>query len=220
VNKIKEIPVKTLERLLLYRWTLKSLLSPGNTHIVSRRLSEITGFSSAQIRRDFMNIGYSGSSSHGYKITDLIEEIDKAICPPAVQNIAVVGIGQLGKAVINYIHERSSMLKIKAAFDNNPDKLNSVLHICKAYHTDKIKSIVKKENISIAILALPPDNAQEIAYKLLNAGVKAFLNYSPIKLNLPDDVYVENRDMLIAVEKTAYYARTSKKKDRINEGIS
>ncbi|RKY82057.1 redox-sensing transcriptional repressor Rex [candidate division KSB1 bacterium] len=214
------IPVKTLERLLLYRWTLKNYLDPENTHIVSRRLSEITGFSPAQIRRDFMSIGYSGSSAHGYKIKDLINAIDKAICPHSAQNIAVAGIGQLGKAVINYIQGRSTLLKIKAAFDNDPEKINKVFHGVRTYHTDEIEKIIRKEDISMAILALPPANAQEIAMNLVNAGVKAFLNYSPIKLNLPEHVYIENRDMLLAVEKIAYFARSLKKGTDENEGIS
>jgi len=214
------IPQKTLERLILYRWILKKFLPSDADYIVSRRLSELTGFSSAQIRRDLMNIGYYGTSSRGYKIHELINSISQVIDPPSNLNIAVVGIGQLGRAVLNYIQGRSSVLRIKAAFDKDISKTDRVIHGCRTYHIDNLEEIVTREKISIAILAVPPDQAQDIAYRLVKVGVKAFLNYSPIKLNLPDGVYVENRDMLLAVEKIAFFARTSTERTQEHEGIS
>jgi len=219
MSELKHIPPNTVERLILYRWTLKKYRSPENTHIVSRKLSELTGFSSAQIRRDFMSIGYAGSPGNGYRIDNLVSAIDSALLPDTPQNIAVIGIGQLGKAFINYISGRSSRLKIKAAFDIDTKKTGRVIHGCRTFHVDRIEEIIAEENITLAILAIPADHVQSIADRLYHAGVKAFLNYSSVKLTLPEHIYIENRDMLSAVEKIAYFARTSTERTKHNEGI-
>lgn len=204
---MKFLPEKTIERLILYRRFLMGLTNENKTHIFSHEVSALTGFSSAQIRRDLMVIGYSGSPIKGYDLKNLIESISEFIDAPEAQNVAIIGLGQLGRAIVNYFKGRRQKLEISAAFDKDPHKVGRVVNGCRCYHIDDLEKIIKENNIKITILAIPEAGSQEMAERLAKAGIKGILNYAPTKLFLPDNIFIENRDMIMAVEKVAFFAR-------------
>lgn len=206
-----KIPEKTIERLLLYRRILiNSGLNP-NASIYSHQLAQLSSVTSAQVRRDLMSIGYFGSPVHGYEIGKLIDSIGEFVDDTEVQRVALIGLGHLGRAILDYFRGRRPKLTITAAFDIDPEKVNRVLHGVRCYSIDQLTEVIRQEQIKVAIIAIPESGAQEIADQLVQAGVSGILNYAPIKLNVPPEVYIENRDMLLAVEKVAFFARRSKR---------
>ncbi|MCU0642889.1 MAG: redox-sensing transcriptional repressor Rex, partial [bacterium] len=165
---------------------------------------------------------YYGSPVHGYDITQLMDSISEIIDAPDMQHVALAGLGHLGRAVLDYFQGRRPKLQIIAAFDTDPGKINQVIHGCRCYHTDELEKVIKENSIDVGILAVPVDEAQEIAERMVAAGIRGLLNYAPMRLKLPNEVFVENRDMIMAVEKAAYFARHSGKGDEeeTNESLS
>ncbi|MCK9483610.1 MAG: redox-sensing transcriptional repressor Rex [Candidatus Marinimicrobia bacterium] len=209
------IPEKTIERLLIYRRELLNLKQEMKTAVFSHQIAQLTGATPVQVRRDFMQIGYFGSSVHGYNVDELINSIGEFVDDVQTQNVALVGVGHLGRAILDYLQGRREKLKITALFDVDPTKVGSVLHGIRCYPTEQIPEIITHENIKVAIVAVPESNAQEVAERLVWAGITGIVNYAPIKLNLPPEVYVENRDMVLAVEKVAFYSRRVNKKEEL-----
>jgi redox-sensing transcriptional repressor len=206
-----KIPEKALERLILYRRILIKFKRENITHLVSHQLAKLAGVTSVQLRRDLMAIGYSGSSVSGYEINELMNSIGEFIDSAEKQEVALVGVGHLGRAILDYFHGKRPKLEITIAFDKDPAIVDRVFHGCRCYHTDQLHPIIFEKNIKVAIISVPVDEAQEIAEKLVQAGVTGILNYSPVNLQLPSEIYVENRDMIMAVEKVAYFARQKTK---------
>jgi len=204
---MSKIPEKTIERLILYRRIILGLKPFEKANVFSHELSNLTGFTSTQIRRDMMVIGYSGSPIKGYDLEQLIQSISDFIDASQKQNVALVGLGKVGRAILNYFQGRRPKLQIKAAFDLDPGKIGKTINNCVCYHTDELEKIIKKHKIITAILAVPVDESQHMAERLSNVGIKGILNYTPTKLHLPEKIFIENRDMIMAVEKVAYFAR-------------
>jgi redox-sensing transcriptional repressor len=217
---LKHIPEKVLERLIIYRRLLMDLENSEVEYLYSHRLAKIAGFSPDQVRRDLMVIGYSGSPAHGYNVVQLLESIGEFIDSAETEGVALAGLGHVGQAILNYFRGRRKKLEIAVVFDNDPTKVNRMFQGLRCYHTNEIGRKVRGMNIRVGILAVPPEGAQEIAEKLVNAGIRGILNYAPVKLELPENVYIENRDMIMAVEKAAYYARKVDDKEPGHDGLS
>ncbi len=205
--KKKPFSEKTIERLILYRRLLMNIDPAEKPNIYSHELSLLTGFTSAQIRRDLMAIGYSGSPVKGYDIKKLFSSLSDFIDADEVQQVAIIGLGQLGRAIVNYFRGRRKKLEITVAFDKDPNKINRVVNGVHCHSIDLLEKIIAEKGIRIAILAIPEDQAQTMGERLAEAGITGILNYAPTQLKLPVSVYVENRDMIMAVEKVAYFSR-------------
>lgn len=204
---MKNLPDKTVERLSQYRRSLNNQLTKGKTNIFSHELAHLLHITPVQVRRDIMLIGYSGTLRKGYDIKEMINLIGKIIDTDEGQRIAVIGMGNLGKAFIHYLHEKGSKLKIVASFDVNPDKTDKTYAGVHCYHFDRLAEIVKKEEINIGIITTPPEVAPQIADKLVEAGINGILNYTPNPLSVPDEVYLEEYDMITSLEKVAYFVK-------------
>lgn len=207
-----KISEKKVERIINYRRVLMRLGSlTGKTHVYSHQLANSSGASSAQVRRDLMEIGYTGSPAHGYEIKGLLEGISKFIDPEEKEGIALIGLGNLGRAIIDYFNGQSSKLEIVTVFDKNPDKVNRVVAGCRSYHVKDLKEVIIENKIKTAVISVPSTDAQAVADDLVDAGVKGILNYAPIILNVPEGIYVENRDMITTLEKVFYFAKNNNK---------
>ncbi len=204
---MNKLPEKTVERLSQYRRVLMDIYSPEKEHVFSYELANMIHNKPDQVRRDLMLIGYSSTLKKGYDIYDLIKRIDRILDVDVVTNVAVFGMGNLGKAITNYFITKRKKLKITAAFDVDPDKINRVIAGVHCYHMDNMKEIIEKEKIYIAILTLPSENAKDVAGLLVHYGIKGILNYTTIPLNVPDYVYLEEYDMITSIEKVAYYVK-------------
>jgi len=201
------ISEKTVGRLSLYRRVLFGLLAEDRTHIFSRELAELVGGTAAQVRRDVMALGYSGSPTHGYDIPHFIESIGRFLDAPLGQPTALVGIGHLGSAILAYFSGRRPKLWIEAAFDNDPSRVNRLVHGCRAYPLQDLARIVQERGIHIGIVTVPPDQAQRVADQLCEAGVYGLLNFAAVRLAVPKGVHVEDVDIIASFEKVAYFAR-------------
>ncbi len=210
---MKKVSQGTIDRLILYRKVLSRLRAEGETNVYSHRMAQLVDRTSAQVRRDIMAVGYSGTPSMGYSVEGLLEGVGDFLDDPKGQKAAMIGIGNLGRAIMDYTYGRHPRLSIVAAFDRDPAKVNRIIHGTRCYHTDDIREIVRREGISVAILAIPGEEAQNIVNELIEAGVTGILNYTDIRLKTPENVFVENRDMLRALEKVAFFARFNNREE-------
>ncbi|HLN55538.1 MAG TPA: redox-sensing transcriptional repressor Rex [Bacteroidales bacterium] len=202
-----KLPGKTVERLSEYRRTLLDCLREKKNFIFSHDLAARLHITAVQVRRDLMLIGYSSVQRKGYDVRELIDTIGKIIDSEKSLNVAVVGIGNLGRAVAGYFKGKRSKLNLVASFDNDPQKVNKVISGVKCYPYSDIGNILKELDIRIAILTVPPDSAREITEDLVRFGIKGILNFTTIALNVPSDVYLEEYDMITSMEKVAYFVK-------------
>lgn len=200
------ISPNTVERLSLYRRLLEVWLENGTTSLYSHQIASMACVTPAQVRRDLMAIGYSGSPSRGYSVKALKKSIGRFLGTDGVWKIAIVGMGNLGRSLTTYFSTRVPRFRVVAAFDNDPAKIGRVISGCMVYANARIGEIVPSEGIRTAVLTLPVESAQVMADTLVKAGIKGILNYAPVPLRLPADVFLENRDVTAAIEKVAFFS--------------
>jgi redox-sensing transcriptional repressor len=206
-KKNEDLPGKTVERLSQYRRLLFNSLQEGKTNIYSHELARLMNLTPVQVRRDLMLIGYSGSQSKGYIIKDLVNLIGKIIDSDTGQRIAIVGMGNLGRAITSYFLGKREKLSIVAAFDNDPQKTDRIIAGVPCHHINKLKEIVPAESISIAVLTVAPEATYEVAKQLLEAGIKGILNYTSVPLTVPEGVHLEEYDIITSLEKLAFHVK-------------
>ncbi len=200
---------KTIGRLSLYRSILHRLLREGTRHVFSHELAAMAGGTPSQVRRDLMDIGASGSPNKGYEVEGLIRSIGECLDPEEPEGVALIGAGNLGGAIMAFFSGRRPRLRIVAAFDTDPFKVNRVLHGVRCYPMSDLERILGEEGIRVAVLTVPGAEAQQVADRLVRAGVRGILNFAPVRLKVLPDVYVENADVAMQLEKVAYFARQS-----------
>lgn len=204
------ISEKTIGRISLYRRLLNALLAEGTRNVYSHQLAHMAGCAAAQVRRDLMAVGYRGSPTMGYDVPRLLESIRGFMDTPGGQEVALVGVGNLGKALLAFFAGRRPNMQIGAAFDNDSYKVNRVIHGCRCYPMEVLCDVVRDHNIRVAIITVPAAAAQGVAEELAKAGVGGILNFAPVRLRVPPAVHVEDIDMTISLEKVAYFAREGK----------
>lgn len=202
-----KLPERTVERLSAYRRTLLQCLASGKTHIYSHELAQLHHNTAVQVRRDIMFIGYTSMQRKGYDVKELISVIGDILDSGEGLNVAVVGVGNLGRAVTTYFMGKRSKLNIIAAFDVDPNKIDRVISGVKCYPLNRLEEIVASENIAVAILTVPADTAYEVAEKLVVAGIKGILNFTTMPLNVGPNVYLDEYDMITSLEKVAYFVK-------------
>jgi redox-sensing transcriptional repressor len=203
----KKLPDKTVERLSQYRRTLLIANATGKHHVFSHELAAMLHITPVQVRRDIMLIGYSGTLRQGYDVKELIDIIGKIIDTKEGQKVAVIGIGNLGRAIIGYFSGKRTKLTVVAAFDTNPEKVDKVYAGVSCYHFDKLTEIIRQENITIAVLTVPAGDAANVAELLVMAGIKGILNFTPKPINVPSNVHLEEYDIITSLEKLAYFVK-------------
>lgn len=204
---MKMLPEKTVERLSQYRRALLLCSAKEKQHIYSHELANLLHITPVQVRRDIMLIGYSGTLRKGYAVDELVDLIGRILDSEEGLNVCVVGIGNLGRALVKYFKGKRTRLSIVAAFDNNPEKIGNAYKKVPCYPIDQLSKIVKEEDISIAILTVPRQVAAQVAGTIVDAGIKGIINYAPISINVPDDVYLGEYDMTTSLEKAAYFVK-------------
>ena len=205
-----KLPGKTVERLSEYRRTLLECLIEKRNFIFSHDLAARLHITAVQVRRDLMLIGYSSVLRKGYDVRVLIDTIGKIIDSEKSINVAVIGIGNFGRAVAGYFKGKRSKLNLVASFDNDPHKVNKVISGVKCYPYSEIDRLINELEISIAILTVPPDFAKEITEEIVRFGIKGILNFTTIPLNVPSGIYLEEYDMITSIEKVAFFVKENK----------
>lgn len=207
---LRILPEKTVERLSEYRRTLLLCQEEGKDYIYSHELAHLHNITAVQVRRDIMFIAFTSPHRKGYNIKELVKVIGKIIDPKEAYNVAVVGWGNLGKAVTAYFAGKRPQLNLVAAFDIDPKKIGSEIAGVQCFSMDRLREICIAKDISVAILTVPPVVAKDTAKMLISAGIKGILNFTSITLNLPPGIHHEYYDMITSMEKVAYYVKKQK----------
>lgn len=202
------LPERTVERLSEYRRSLLQCLEEGKTHIFSHELANLHHNTAVQVRRDIMFIGYTSMQRKGYDVRELVDVIGEILDSEMGLNVAVIGIGNLGKAFTTYFVGKRSKLNIIATFDVDTTKIDRVISGVKCYPLNRLKEVVETHQISIAILTVPADSASEVAAQLVEAGIKGLMNFTTIPLNVPNEVFLDEYDMITSLEKVAYFVKS------------
>ncbi|MEI7835765.1 MAG: redox-sensing transcriptional repressor Rex, partial [Planctomycetota bacterium] len=152
-------------------------------------------------------LGFSGSPTKGYEVAKLVAAIGEFLDAGKSQEVALVGVGNLGRAILSYFVGRRPNLSITVAFDNDLAKVDRVIHGCRCHRMEELGSLVESRGINTAIVAVPAGEAQGVADTLVGAGVLGLLNFAPVRLHVPGAVFVENVDLTTSLEKVAFFAR-------------
>ena len=198
---------KTVSRMSRYRRLLSSLRAEGLESIYSHQLARHAVVSAAQVRRDLMVIGYSGSPNKGDDVDACIASIGSFLDGAERQEVALVGVGNLGRAVLAHFSGESSSVAIVAAFDIDPALTDTDVHDVRCFDAGCMETLVRDLGIEIAVLTVPGGAAQEAADTLVRAGVKSLISFAPVPLHLAGDIFVEYMDITAALESAAYFAR-------------
>jgi redox-sensing transcriptional repressor len=208
--KMNKLPGKTVERLSEYRRMLLGCLAENRNYIFSHDLAALLHITAVQVRRDLMLIGYASVLRKGYDIRELIQTIGRIIDSEEGLNVAIIGIGNLGRAVTGYFRGKRSKLNVVASFDNDPQKVSKVISDVKCYHIQDMEQIIKEMNIQIAILTVPANYAKSTCESVVLFGIKGILNFTTVSLNVPSGIYLEEYDMITSIEKVAYFVKENK----------
>jgi redox-sensing transcriptional repressor len=209
---VKTVPHQTVGRLTLYWRTLRDL-EGGQTHIYSHFLAAKSRVTAAQVRRDLMVLGYSGTPARGYDTQKLREHIEAFLFPATEQKAAIAGVGNIGRALLKFFTNRRPKLRIVASFETNPEKFNRMSHGCPCYSIEKAESIIKDLGVTVGIIAVPDREAQYVANLFVGAGIKGILNFARTPLHTPPEVYLEDIDLARSMDKVAFFARQSVSKE-------
>jgi len=201
------LPPRLVARLSLYRRMLLGQAEKGRREIYSHDLAALVGTTAAQVRRDLMTIGVTGSPARGYPLAGLVLQIGHHLDAPAAQSAALVGVGSLGRAILSYFSARKPRLAIVAAFDKDPEKVGHIVHGCRCYLIEELDEVVRREGISVGIISVPASTAEEVSRLLIASGITGILNFAPVPLPSSAGVFVEQIDFTSAMERVAYFAR-------------
>ncbi len=201
------IPERTIERLSEYRRTLLDELARGVTHLYSHNLANIHGITAVQVRRDLMLIGFSSDTKRGYDARVLVDFIGNILDSERVMNIAVIGMGHIGQAVTQHFTGKRSKLKIKMAFDVDPQKVGTKIAGVPVYHMDDFVTKARENEIRIALISAPTAVAPSMVRPIVEAGIRGVLNFTSTPLNFPEGIYVEDYDIITLLEKVAYFVK-------------
>lgn len=201
----EKIPDIIIGRLPVYLRALQRMADHGVKTTSSQELGERVGISAAQIRKDISQFGEFGKQGTGYSIAYLLDKLREILKVDRIWDVAVVGAGDMGHALANYQGFTNRGFHIVAIFDNQPEKIGQKIGDFVVQDAEKIVESIKAANIKIAMLTVPATAAQSVADKLVQAGVRAILNYAPISLNVPNNVKVQHIDPATHLQRMTYY---------------
>ncbi|MBC7251236.1 MAG: redox-sensing transcriptional repressor Rex [Anaerolineae bacterium] len=201
----KDVPDIVVSRLPLYLRALSFLAEEGLQVISSKELGHKLGISPAQIRKDLSHFGEFGKQGTGYNIQYLRDQLRRILKVTEEREVALVGAGDLGRALMHYGGFAGRGFRISLVFDNNPQKIGQKMGPFEILDSESIETIVADRGIEIAIVAVPAEAAQEVVDALVRAGVKAILNYAPITVKVPEGVHVQYIDPVIHLQRMTYY---------------
>ncbi|MFC3418809.1 redox-sensing transcriptional repressor Rex [Salinicoccus hispanicus] len=208
MNSKKKIPNATMKRLPLYYRFFKNAEKTSVDRVSSREISEALDIDSATIRRDFSYFGELGRKGYGYNVKSLLNFFMEHIQGNEVRNVAIIGAGNLGSALLNYkFNSINDRMNVVAAFDSNAQIVGTSINGTTVYHSDELEDLISRHSIDVAILTLPVEVSQDMAERLVEAGIKGILNFTPIRLNVSDEIYVHNIDLSVELQALFFYMK-------------
>lgn len=203
----KKIPRATARRLPIYYRYLTVLLSANKQRVSSTELSEAVQVDSATIRRDFSYFGELGKRGYGYDVANLLKFFKGILHQDSLISVALVGVGSLGSALLNYNFHQDTNLRISAAFDTKPEFANTIKSGIPIYPAEEMTTQLKEQQIDVVILTVPGAKAQKVTDQLVEAGIKGILNFTPVRLSVPKDVQVQNIDLTNELQTLIYFIK-------------
>jgi redox-sensing transcriptional repressor len=195
-------------RLSRYKNSALRLKTLNFVKVFSDNLADATGVTASQVRKDFSIFGISGNRRGGYQIDELLTQLNKVLGKDKLQKFIVVGVGNMGRALINYPGFVKSEIKIVAGFDIDPSKYNRKAD-APVFPMDELAGYVKTNEVELGIISVPDFAAQEVFDKLIQAGIKGVLNFAPIRLRSDNtDVIVHNLNLETEIENLIYFVNT------------
>jgi len=201
---MKNIPLAVIPRLSLY---YRAILESRKNFLSSQELSRLTYFNASQIRKDLAYFGQFGVPSRGYDTLKLKNIIEKILGLDKKWEVALIGVGNLGSALLSYKGFMKQGFYIRYAFDKDKRKINKIINGVLIRDINKMKTVLKIKKVPLAILAVPKEEAQSIVDDLIECGIKAILNFVPLRPYTPKGVVVLNIDLSIELERLAYFLK-------------
>ena len=199
------IPDIVVGRLPLYLRALAQFEISGIKVTSSHEMGEHLGISSAQIRKDLLHFGEFGKQGTGYNISYLKEQLEIILRVNQEWDVALVGAGGVGTAIVNYAGFLGRGFRIAVVFDNDPDKIGQKIDSLVVLSADQINNMISQMGIRIAMVAVPSDQAQYVTNKLIESGIKSILNYAPTSLIVPPEVRIQHIDPVVGLQHMTYY---------------
>jgi redox-sensing transcriptional repressor len=199
------IPEKTITRLSIYLRCLDEVLADGLTAISSQQLAERFGLNSAQVRKDLTYFGQFGVRGLGYYTEELKQTLEGILGLNQEWGVALVGLGNLGSALLKYRGFQQRGFRISVAFDSDASKVGRRIGNVPICRAERIVPILKRRRIKMAIIAVPAGSAQAVADRLVTAGVNAILNFAPTQLAVPKGVKVQYVDLSVMLKTLSFY---------------
>ncbi|MDI7743611.1 redox-sensing transcriptional repressor Rex [Lysinibacillus fusiformis] len=204
-----KIPQATTKRLPLYYRFLQNFANEGKRRISSQELSEAMKIDSATIRRDFSYFGALGKKGYGYDVLYLLEFFRQTLDQDEGANVALIGVGNLGNAFLKYNFQKNHNTRIVVAFDSKAPHDGMEVNSIPVYHPDRLEEMYHEYNAEMAILTVSSRSAQIMADRLAEIGAKGILNFTPVRLNVPDSMKMMNIDLSVELEALIYLIRNS-----------
>ena len=201
----QNIPKATAKRLPIYYRYLNMLSDAGKKRVSSNELAEAVKVDSATIRRDFSYFGALGKRGYGYDVENLLEFYKKTLNQDKLTNVALIGVGNLGHALLNFNFHKSNNVRINAAFDINEEITGTIQSGVPIYPMEDMKEQLKIQQIEIVILTVPANVAQGVTNDLIEVGVKGILNFTPLRISVPESVLVQNVDLTNELQTLIYF---------------
>lgn len=201
-NKIPDI---IIGRLPIYLRAIQRMADSGLKTTSSQELGELVGVSAAQIRKDISQFGEFGKQGTGYSITYLLEKLREILKVDRIWDVALVGSGDMGHALTNYQGFANRGFRVVMVFDNDKNKIGQKINQFTIEDSANMVEKIKAADIKVAMLTVPASAAQSVADKLVQAGIKAILNYAPISINVPSSVKVQYIDPSTHLQRMTYY---------------
>ena len=210
----KEISQAVIGRLPRYFRYLGDLRDEGVERISSQELSELMKVTASQIRQDFNNFGGFGQQGYGYNVDFLYKEIGKILGLDQTHHFIIIGAGNLGQALGNYMNFERRGFIFSGMFDKNPEVVGKEVRGIKVQPMEAMEQFVRENDIDIAVLTIPKTGAVEVAEKLVANGIKAIWNFAHVDLNVPEGIQVENVHLSDNLMKLSYnFSRYKKEKE-------
>lgn len=203
----RDVPAVAVPRLTLYLRKLRELDAQGITRVSSRDLADMIGFNAAQIRKDLSYLGEFGTRGVGYEVARLVEEIDQCLGLDRSWNVVIVGAGLLGTALARYRGFAEQGFRLVGALDSSAAAIGTSYGSGVVRSMDDLESLCRNERVDIAMVTVPASEAEATVARLCAAGVRAVLNFAPVKVQSPDGVLVRQVDLSSELMSLTFYLR-------------
>jgi redox-sensing transcriptional repressor len=206
----KPAPKAVVGRVSLYLRQLESFRSQGASTVSSSQLGSALAINDAQVRKDLAFFGQFGYPGIGYRIDELISALQRILGIDREWPLALIGLGNLGRALLKYRGFRNRGFRIVALFDNDPQKIGHTFDEMTVRPLEDLPRVISEQNISLAVLSVPAEAAQQVADQLVTGGILGIFNFAPMPLNVPPSVSVVAVDLSVQLEHLAYKTQATR----------